>query len=54
MLGSHVAERGPRVFAQNMSEPKILVMCGIIVSIHGLVMAMTLTLYFGLEVRLGR
>jgi hypothetical protein len=53
VLGAHVANTMASVFAPITSKPKILVMYGFIVSIHGL-LAMTLTLYFGLEDRPGR
>jgi hypothetical protein len=47
-MGAHAAESRARVFAPSTSEPKILVTYGFIVSIHGFVLAVTVTPYLGL------
>jgi hypothetical protein len=54
VLGAHAAYTRARVFAPSMLEPRILVMYGFIVSIQGLVLTVTLTMYLCLGGRPGR
>jgi hypothetical protein len=55
VLSANIAKTKAWVFAPSTFKPRILVMYGFIVLIHGLVLAyVTMTLYFGLEVWPGR
>jgi hypothetical protein len=45
VLDAHVADIKARVLGLSTSEPRVLVMCGFIVSIHGLVFLVTTTVY---------
>jgi hypothetical protein len=47
VLGAHAAESRARVVAPSASELRILVTYGFIVSIHGLVVDVTVTMYLG-------
>jgi hypothetical protein len=51
VLGAHDVDSWARVFAPSTSDPRILAMYGFIVLIHRLVLAVTSTLYLGLEGR---
>jgi hypothetical protein len=54
VLGAHAAESRARVVALSASEPRIMVMYGFIVSIHGLVLVVTVALYLGCALRPNR